>query len=272
MQLDLPMPEYSLETLTDKAIKTLQTFEPPGEYYGCFSGGKDSVVIKEIARLAEVRVAWHYNVTTIDPPELVRFIRDMHPDVSRDKSKHGNFFRRAEIKGFPTRRARWCCEEYKEGQAPKGSRLIMGVRAQESPRRSAAWKVATHHRRTGEYAINPILYWRSRDVWDFIRQQGLPYCSLYDEGWTRLGCVGCPMTSGDTRRKEFVRWPGYERLWRRTFARIWSEMAGQPQKRDGREWFGSARFANWEEMWDWWMGDTPWPEECQGVLLEMMGE
>ena len=92
-------------------------------YYGCFSGGKDSVALKHVARMAGVAVDWHYNVTTIDPPELVRFIQRAHPDVKWLRSPHGPFFRRAaEVKGFPTRRTRWCCAEYKECHtAPPGA-------------------------------------------------------------------------------------------------------------------------------------------------------
>ena len=63
------------------AIKRLQTFEPPDGYYLAFSGGKDSVVIKMLADMAGVRYDAHYNVTGIDPPELVYFIRQHHPDV-----------------------------------------------------------------------------------------------------------------------------------------------------------------------------------------------
>lgn len=105
----------------ERAIELLRMYQPKDRpYYGCFSGGKDSCVIKEIARLAgtseypgaPVNAIWHYNVTTIDPPELCRFIKREHPDVSWEVPKV-NFFDRAVVIGFPTRRLRWCCEEYK---------------------------------------------------------------------------------------------------------------------------------------------------------------
>jgi len=102
-------------------------------------------------------------------------------------------------------------------------------------------------------------------VWEFIRGEGLAYCSLYDEGWTRLGCVGCPMAREAGKRREFRRWPGYERQWRRAFRLLWERRAGTVQ-RDGHQWFGSARFASWEEMWAWWLSDDPLPPaggDCQ---------
>ena len=63
------------------SIKRLKEFEPKEGYYLAFSGGKDSIVIKKLAEIAGVRFDSHYNNTTIDPPELIYFIRKFHPDV-----------------------------------------------------------------------------------------------------------------------------------------------------------------------------------------------
>jgi len=69
----------------EEAIERLRVFEPPEGYFGAFSGGKDSCVIKELAGMVGVKVDWHYNVTTIDPPELIYFIRKHHSDVVWDR-------------------------------------------------------------------------------------------------------------------------------------------------------------------------------------------
>lgn len=66
----------------ETAIERLKTFEPPEGYYLAFSGGKDSVVIKGLADMAGVKYDAHYNLTTVDPPELVQFIKEYHKDVS----------------------------------------------------------------------------------------------------------------------------------------------------------------------------------------------
>jgi phosphoadenosine phosphosulfate reductase len=256
----LPITEFNLDAMVDRSIGLLQLHQPKGKpYHGCFSGGKDSIVIKELARLAAVDIEWHYNMTTIDPPELVRFIRREHPDVIWDKPKHGNFFNVMVKKGFPTRRTRWCCKEYKESRSPKGAVLVMGVRAAESPRRAKTWQPVTMHRRAKAWSVAPILDWRDDHVWSFIRSRGLPYCELYDEGFTRLGCIGCPM-AGPGRVAQFTRWPRFERNWKRAFRLIWERRAGTKQ-RDGREWFGSARFETWEQMWNWWLNDDSLPPD-----------
>ena len=101
-QLQLQMPLYML---VQRSVALLQANAPSdgAPYYGCFSGGKDSVVIKELARMAGVPVEWHYNVI-IDPPELMRFIKQRHPDVKWLRCKHGPFFNRIKQKlMLPTR-------------------------------------------------------------------------------------------------------------------------------------------------------------------------
>jgi len=259
----------TIDELESKAIECLRMFAPAdgAPYYGCFSGGKDSTVIKELTRRAEVPVDWHYNVTTIDPPELVHFIKRQHSDVVFDHSPHGNFFARMVVKGFPTRRGRWCCEEYKETRTPIGRRMIMGIRAAESPRRRNAWKQVTAHTKTHEWVINPIISWTDSDVWNYIRGRNLPYCKLYDEGFKRLGCVGCPMSS--RRREDFERWPRFAALWRKSFRLLWEKRAGKLQ-RDGRKWFGPAKFDSWEQMFEWWISNDPLPtddDDCDGLPL-----
>jgi FAD synthetase len=35
--------------------------------------------------------------------------------------------------------------------------------------------------------INPILYWEYAQVWEFIKTFNIPYCELYNKGFTYLG-------------------------------------------------------------------------------------
>jgi len=255
------------ESLIESSVATLQQYEHRDyPYYGCFSGGKDSVVIKRLAEIAGVSVEWHYNVTTIDPPELVLFIKRKYKDVIFNLADR-NFFTAMLKKGFPTRVARWCCKEFKESKPPDGSRLIIGIRAAESPRRAANWQTFTLNRqRRGEF-VCPILHWKRRDVWQFIEEQNLSYCSLYDEGYKRLGCIGCPMSGKKGRERDFARWPRYEVLWKKAFAKLWELKHGTIGPRSGKEWFGSAKFSTWEELFEWWKSDESTPDDiCQGPV------
>lgn len=259
------------------AIRTLQGYQPGDRpYYGCFSGGKDSCVIKELARLADSNVEWHYNVTTIDPPEVHRFIRRKHPDVIwRYPDEH--FFKLlAEKRGYPLRTTRWCCEAFKENDGRDmmgdgsgvGLFKLMGIRAAESPRRAAKWKTLTRWTPRGNslvsWCVNPILRWTDADVWQFIRDRELPYCELYDEGHKRLGCIGCPMGGADQVRRDFARWPAYERAWRRAFHRLWERRRPTKitrGKRKGRQWPGFPTITTADELFAWWQSGDACPDK-----------
>lgn len=278
-QLMLPGFCLSPAEKTRQAVATLQLYEeaalkhdPLNGYWGAFSGGKDSVVIKELARMAGVKVVWRHNVTTIDPGELYRFIRRDHPDVVWNyRPKH--FYRLIVERGYPLRRWRWCCQEFKERYG-LGRVLISGVRCAESPRRKQQW--TTFQRRIikrdrsrdiegGEYwMVNPIVHWSDADVWEFIGQHNLPYCELYDEGFKRLGCVGCPMSGAKGVQRDFARWPSHERAWRRAFHRLWDRRITTfiiRGKRKGQQWPGLPGIETADELFNWWKSGDPAPKE-----------
>lgn len=219
-------------------------------------------MILQLAKEAGVRYRAVHNLTTIDPPEVVYHVR-AHEDVVIDRPPRSFFAEAVRVGKFPTRTVRWCCTYLKEARNVRGATLVMGVRAQESPRRAKQWKPVTAHVRTGSFAVNPILYWQEHHVWEFIHDRGIPYCRLYDEGFSRLGCIGCPNGRKCQKEQQFRRWPRYERLWKRLFETLWNNRS---------DWFGDKHFSSWEEMWEWWVSDAPIPgekDECLG-FLEML--
>ena len=228
----------------DIAIERLKAYEPPEGYYLCFSGGKDSVVIKALADMAGVKYDAHYSATGIDPPELVRFIRKHHSDVAFD-IPHDKYGKRITMwslipkrKMPPTRLVRYCCAELKE-RAGKGRFSITGVRWAESVRRKQTRSLAevlggggkrlystdnTDDAPTFKYCyqerkriLNPIVDWQTDEVWEFIRENNLPYCELYDKGYKRLGCIGCPMSNNG---EELDKYPKYKALYLKAFAKL----------------------------------------------------
>ena len=252
-----------LDLLVQRAVMLLRTNAPAdgSPYYGCFSGGKDSVCIKELARMAEVPVEWHYNVI-IDPPELMRFIRDQHPDVEWERAKgkggapRSPFFRRIREKLMvPTRFRRWCCNEYKHTKGPKGCTRVLGIRIEESAKRKSRYTACVMPKAAGRSEVYPIRLWTHDNVWQFIHQRHLPYCSLYDEGFDRLGCVGCPLGTPGHRRAEFARWPHFERQWRAACEFVVSERArlgkSPPQQSSRR--VDSRRTVAVCGSFEWWM-------------------
>lgn len=141
---------FSGKDKVEIAIERLQTYEPEEGYYLAFSGGKDSVVIKALADMAGVKYDAHYSVTGIDPPELVRFIKDYHKNVEFDipYDKDGN---RKTMWSLipqrlmpPTRLVRYCCQELKE-RGGEGRFVVTGVRWAESVKRKNNRHLAEIH-------------------------------------------------------------------------------------------------------------------------------
>jgi len=238
-QQQLPLPGF--KSRVEMSIARLRQFEPPEGYYLAFSGGKDSITIYRLAELAGVQFDAHYRVTTVDPPELVRFIKEHYPQVSRDRPEMSMFRLILDHKCPPTWRMRYCCETLKEAGGA-GRLLVTGVRWEESPRRRNRGMHEHCTQGKGKRYLHPIIDWTAEDVWAFIREQELPYCSLYDEGWDRLGCILCPLSPYPER--DAARWPHY----RRAYVNIFDQML-EVREAEGMD----TDWQTGEDVYQWWI-------------------
>jgi phosphoadenosine phosphosulfate reductase len=246
----------------DIAIERIKQYEPEEGYYVAFSGGKDSVVITDLVKKAGVKYDAHYNITGVDPPELFYFIRDVHPDVVRHRPEMTMWALIVKKMMPPTRLIRYCCAYLKEGRG-QGRVVVTGVRKSESLKRSKrnVYEQSTGNKKT--YFLHPIIDWTENDVWEYIRSNNVAYCSLYDEGFKRLGCIGCPMAGRKIREKEFARWPAYEKLYRDAF-----DIAAQKNIiRLGNGTINGTRWKNGTEMFDWWMERGKKETKGKGLFL-----
>lgn len=231
----------------DISIDIMREFEPPEGYWLAFSGGKDSVALKRVADIAGVKYDAHYSMTTVDPPEVTRFIRRQFPDVEWIVPEEP-LWKLVETKGLPTRGRRWCCSKFKE-VGGKDRHVLLGLRADESAARAKRGVFKACHK-TRKWFISPLMHWTESDVWAFHESERLPRCSLYDEGWDRIGCVICPFA----RKKDYAiameRWPVYFRLVRSALDVYFSSSEACQE-----------RWSNPEEMWQWWIAqDVKYPK------------
>ncbi len=251
------------------AIDRLKAFEPEEGYYLAFSGGKDSQCIYHLAVEAGVKFDAHYNVTGVDAPELVNFIKKNYPDVSREMYKT-SMWRLIERNGPPTRQNRFCCKELKE-HGGEGRICVTGVRWAESVRRKNDRRVMEYMGKTkktkilfddndkgrrlfescqlkGKRVLNPIVDWLDEDVWEYLNSRKIEHCNLYEQGFHRLGCIGCPMAGTKGMLRDFKKYPKFYDNYKRAIERFLpayfercKEKEKEPFRKTAQEWM------------DWWI-------------------
>lgn len=226
--------EHSIELLR-KSEKMALRLDPENGFYLAFSGGKDSQCLYHVAKLAGVRFKAHMNLTSVDPPEVIRFVKRNYPDVELIKPKMSIYDMAKKKHLLPTMRFRWCCAEFKEPSGA-GKVTLIGIRKEESARRAKREEISTvikskitnetfdqwseHEEQMvtcvggkDKILVSPIIYWTERDVWEFLNSNKIPHCKLYDQGYTRIGCICCPMSSYHQKIREVKCWPHVKRNW-----------------------------------------------------------
>lgn len=271
------------------AIERLKAFEPEDSAYClCYSGGKDSDAVRILAALAGVKHILEHNLTTIDAPETVRYIRSV-PGVHINHPERTMWELIVARRMPPTRFARYCCEAIKEREG-KGRLKVTGVRWEESwARRQSAGLVRMMGKKARTYAerngvevqktrdsrrggivlnydnddarrmvercyrtsqtlVNPIIDWTEADVWTFLRHYGCDGNPLYQCGFSRIGCIGCPMKSRAQRLADFRKWPKYKTIYTHAFDRMLEKRVAD----------GLAVSEGWQDgaaVFRWWLGE-----------------
>lgn len=284
-----------------EAIKLLQFYEgaalhaDPRGYCVCTSEGKDSRVLGHLFRRAGVKHFYQHSITGIDPPELVYFqranfqkYRDMGYltyDVMYEMSMWALCRKRGML---PTRRIRFCCAELKEKRSEHQGKAVVsfGVRKYESVKRARSRneleialprqknlimpfddgenrKIFELCYRDREKRVNPLAYWTDADIWNYSRDVKLEQCSLYSEGFDRLGCIGCPMARRAAREQEFNRWPKFRDQYIRTAQYIVDDKSDKHCFKQ--------EFKSGQEYFDWWMQDRT-QEEADNDQMDMWEE
>lgn len=265
------------------------------------SGGKDSAVCRELVRRSGVPFELMHNLTTADAPQTIYYIREQFQkaeDRGIPCTINQPYYKGQRISMWslipmkmipPTRIARYCCEVLKEGGGT-GRFVITGVRWAESRKRkknrgiyenyvpnNSKKKIILNNdnedtRRLFEscqikskHFCNPIIDWSDHDVWEFIHSEKIPYNPLYEMGFYRVGCVGCPM-AGKLRYREFRMFPTYERAYKRAFEKM-LEVRRAAGKQDH-----TIAWKDGESIFRWWMEEDGIPGQYEMFIEENTNE
>lgn len=215
----------------------------------CYSGGKGSDVILQLAKESGVPFRVTHNLTTADPPDNVYYIRRVFRQLREEgidcriNVPSRSLWRiMRETLVIPSRIMRVCCGELKERKMPDAPYIVTGVRWAESAGRRAKSGIAMVYTASdrstrvakggllttddassrrlfeqcqmkGVRVLNPIIDWSDSDVWDYLHSRGIEGNPLYKEGWRRIGCVGCPLAGKRARELAFARYPKLYKAW-----------------------------------------------------------
>lgn len=257
------------------------------------SGGKDSAVCLHLAERAGIPFEVMHNHTTADAPETVYFIRR---DLRRLESKgikctiNYPVYKGARTSMWnlipqklmpPTRIVRYCCSVLKE-RGGTGRFIVTGVRWAESAKRKenrGIYEVAGKGKPTimlnndnddrrrlfetctlkAKRVCNPIIEWTDADVWGYIEAEKIPVNPLYGCGFSRVGCIGCPMAGTAGRQREFARYPQYQKMYIRAFDRMLEER----RLRGKANGIWGQKTTTGRDVFHWWMEDGTIPGQME---------
>lgn len=230
------------------SIRLIQEFEQERPYHVAFSGGKDSIVMYDLVKRAKVQHQAYFALSTVEPPEMTRFIRTFYPEVIFLRPPL-SMYQLVVKKGLPIRSikgpaGKFCSKALKE-YAGIGEFVVMGIRWAESPKRKRTRNYFEHDTREimqGKMYLNPIIDWTEKDIWNYIHSRELPYPELYDRGFTRIGCIGCPNTSRKIRIRQLNLYPRFKRMYLKAI-----------RKRMELGFF--SQFKDEYDVYAWWVSD-----------------
>lgn len=274
-----------LQKKVKRAIRLIQAAGEMAKKLGepleiCYSGGKDSDVILELARMSDVEYRAIYKNTTIDPPGTIKHVMENGVEILQPSM---SFKQIIERKGLPSRMRRHCCDILKEYKILPYA--VVGVRRDESkPREEYAEPTICREYKKNDCAelYMPLLEFTAEDIKKFIMERGLKCHPLYyDEKGTfhverRLGCIGCPLAYKKHRIKEFKKYPNMVKLYVKAAQKF---LDAHPEShtlvyfKDAVEWFTFTLYCDTIEEWQKKFGATMFDDgiDCHEHLSHLFG-
>ncbi|WP_243175668.1 phosphoadenosine phosphosulfate reductase family protein [Clostridium gasigenes] len=241
--------EINKEEIAIKRTIEFQNRDSKNKNILAFSGGKDSMVTYDILKRSGIEFEVIYSPPSVDAPELINFMKKYYPEVywqpylKDKKDKEITMWTLIPKKLMPpTRMVRYCCDVLKERTGDSGDTIYLGVRWAEGSKRSKQSMVGFWKKKI---VVKPIIDWSDEEIWEYIRKYNLPYCKLYDQGWKRIGCIGCPLSSN--QKMELDKYPAYRSNYISAFERMLEE-----RKRKGKV----SKWETGEEVMSWWLGEN----------------
>ncbi len=88
------------------------------------------------------------------------------------------------------------------------------LRRDQSPTRANLQSVEPFRLPAGKTLekVSPLAFWTNKDVWQYLSRYDIPALSLYDQGYTSIGCQPCTALPFDPDNPRSGRWQGKQKL------------------------------------------------------------
>lgn len=219
----------------EQAIERIKKFSRIAQKLGFkpavgFSGGKDSVVVYDLCKRAQIDFDAFFN-HCFESSTTLQFIRQYYPDVMWRRFVSVGFFeniKKNHCGMLPTVEHAYCCDDYKHNSKKIDAATIVGIRAEESVSRRQRkifgiknksiqkkntalfsgyfTENCTELGEASVISLRPLLDWSSEDIWNYIKKYNLPVNPTYKE-CSRVGCVICPKANFNNNYKALVKMP-----------------------------------------------------------------
>lgn len=278
----MDLEKISIERLCEGAMMSEHYYQKP--LLICYSGGKDSEIIVDLALKSGIDFEVQHSHTTADAPETVYHIRKRFKELEEKgikctinmpyyKGQRVSMWSLIPIKKMPpTRLIRYCCSVLKE-TAGRNRCIVTGVRRAESVKRKSSGVVEVKHtdinkriiinndndekrqivercQMQAKIAYNIIVDWDNDTIKDYIDSEHIDCNPLYQCGFNRVGCIGCPMVN-KKRAFEFARYPKYRDLYISAFDKML-----EIRKSEGKNCYS---WNNGIDVFHWYMQDGVLP-------------
>lgn len=135
---------------------------------------------------------------------VIQQYRTAKSDKTKQTRMNGNCYSRGKISekwkyllDAPFKISDKCCEvlkkrPFKKYEAQTKRFPFLGIMACESSKRVQEYVLhGCNAFETKRPTSKPLSIWLEKDIWEYLKTYNVPYCSIYDKGYSRTGCMFC---------------------------------------------------------------------------------
>jgi 3'-phosphoadenosine 5'-phosphosulfate sulfotransferase (PAPS reductase)/FAD synthetase len=153
------------------------------------------ITIRPKKSFKEIIEKYGYPVISKENSQILYDIKHLNQGKSREKRRNQLPQEYHYLTVAPFKISHLCCiylkkQPFKIYIKETNSFPLIGTRTEESKLRETAY-LKHGCNNFIKKSSTPLAFWNNKDIWEYIHQNNIQYCKLYDQGWERTGCAFC---------------------------------------------------------------------------------